>query len=269
MIPVFEMLLIERLIRDLNNPRSSAPAEGIQELAASLKVHGVKVPLICYSVPEGVMIGDGHRRHDAAILLGLKELPVLIFPEKPSEGTLLATQLAINGHREALNPMDEFDAFSRLAKLNSWTPSELAKGLGTDNAEVTRVLSRAKLSAPEQQLLREGKISKSAAYALTRMSPDQRKSMAQKAAAGEVTRDQLNEQARRKRKGEDVKTRRIVCPMEGGTVSVQSETGLNLAGVIELLEELIREFRKGRTQNLDVTTAVRVLRDRRRPQPSV
>ena len=136
------------------------------------------------------MLGDGHRRLAVAREAGIPEIPVIFFPQKPTEAELLATQLTVNGHREALNPMDEFEAFSRLAKLKNWFFSELADGLAVTNSEITRVMARGNLSPVEQQLLREGKISKSAAYALSRMTGEQRAAMVLKAASGEVTRDQ-------------------------------------------------------------------------------
>ena len=160
------LIAIEKLIADPNNPPRDAAGQAKSELCASLRSHGVKVPLIGYNVPGGIMLGNGHRRLEAAREAGIPELPVIVFPQKPGEAELLATQLTINGHRQALNPVDEFEAFTRLSRLKDWSPSELARGLAISNAEVTRVMAIGKLSAEERQLVREGKISKSSAYAL-------------------------------------------------------------------------------------------------------
>lgn len=257
------MIPIEKLLPDPNNPRTNC-GEQRAELVASLKAFGVKVPLIGYVVPGGVMIGDGHRRLAVALEAGLRELPVIVFPQKPDEGDLLCVQLTVNGHRASLNPVEEWQAFSRLQQLKGWSASELAAGLAITSSEVTRVMSLAKLSPAELELVRQGKISKSGAYALSRMPPEQRLGILQKAASGEITRDQLNCEARRKRAGDAVKTRRVSCPIAGGTVSVQSEAGLNLANLIELLESLVRECRRSRSQGLDISTCVRVLRDKSR-----
>ena len=261
-----ELVPVERIIAAPHNPRTDFTPQKMAELAASIKLHGIRVPLIGYTVANGIMLGDGHCRLRAAMSLGLEEVPVVIFPQKPEEADLLAIQLTINGHRQGLNPVDEYEAFVRLAKLKSWSATELATCLAVSNAEVTRVLAIGKLSAAERQLVREGKISKSAAYALSRMTPEQRATLTRKAAAGEITRDELNTQARKKGKAEEVKTQRVSCPLAGGTISVQSATGLNLPSLIDLLEELIRECRKARSQGLDISTAVRVLRDRSRVQ---
>ena len=259
-----ESVPLERLIPDPANPRTDITSEQVAELAQSIRQHGVKVPLIGFVTPEGVMVTDGHRRLLAARLAGKQEVPVVVFPQKPECAELLLTQLTINGHRQALNPVDELEAFVRLAKLKQWNAGDLAHHLAVSNAEVTRVLSIGKLSDSERQLVREGKLSKSAAYALSRMSPEQRATMARKAAAGEITRDQLNQQARKKGKSEEVKTQRVSCQLPGGTVSVQAPTGMNLPSLIDLLEELVRECRKARSQGWDISTVVRVLRDRSR-----
>lgn len=268
MKPEFQLTPIERFLADPNNPRSDVATSRIDELAASIKIYGIRVPLIAYSVPQGLVVIDGHRRIEGARRSGPKELPTMVFPQKPSEAEILAAQLTINGHRESLNPLDEFEAFSRLAALKHWSHSELAAGLAVDNAEVTRVMAIGKLSPEERQLVREGRISKSAAYALSRMSQEQRATMVRKAAAGEVTRDQLNACARKKPKAAAAKSKRLSCPIPGGMVSVSTAEGLTLDGAIEVFEELLREFRKSRTQGLDVSTVVRVLHDRRRAQPA-
>lgn len=260
------MVPLDRMVDDPNNPRKEVPAEQMEAMIASIRLHGIKVPLICYMVANGVMPVDGNCRLAAARKLGLTEVPAVILPQKPDESELLLTQLTINGVRHALNPVDEYEAFARLAKLKNWNASELAAGMAVSNAEVTRVLAIGKLSKEEQQLVREGKIAKSAAYALARMNPEQRATSVRKAASGELSRDELNAQARKKCKAEIAKTQRVNCSLAGGTVSLQSSAGLNLGNVIDLLEELLRECRKARTQGLDATTFARVLRDRSRVQ---
>lgn len=265
-----ELVPIEQIIPDPSYPRSDFSEEQRRQLAESIRLHGIKVPLIGYVVANGsIMLGDGHCRLEAAREAGLKELPVIAFSHKPGEAELLATQLTINGHRLALNPMDEHDAFVRLAKLKNWSPSDLAAGLAVNPSEVTRVLALGKLSPDERQLVREGKITKSAAYALSRMSPAERASLVQKAANGEVTRDQLNARARKKDRSESVKTQRVSCAVAGGKVSVQAEQGLNLGGLIELLEELLKECRKARSQGLNISTAAKILSDKSRAQAAL
>jgi ParB family chromosome partitioning protein len=262
------LLPIEKLVVDPNNPRKDITKESVSDLAASIKAHSVKVPLIAYMSGEGVLIADGHRRLEAARLAGLREVPVIVLPSKPSEADILSAQLTINGHREALNPLDEFQAFSRLMQLKGCSPSELAATLAISGPEVTRVLSLGKLSRDEQQLVREGRISKSAAYALSRIDAEQRAALLPKVVSGQITRDQLDREARRAKKGDNVKQRRVSFAMPGGMVSLQAEDGLSLQRVIETLEGLLRDCRKYKSQGLDVSTAVRVAKDQSRASPA-
>lgn len=125
-----------------------------------------------------------------------------------------------------------------------------------------------KLSPEERQFVRASKISKSATYALSRMPPEQRLAMARKAASGEVTCEQLNRQVRRRKPGDEAKARRVICEVANGTVSIQSKSGLTFTSVLDLLEGLLRECRKLRSRGLDLSTAVRVLKDQcRHSQP--
>lgn len=252
---------VERCRKDPSNPRTDLPAPQRQALVASVRKYGIKVPLIGYEVQETVMIGDGNCRLDAVLEIGLKEVPVIVFPRKPSDDELLITQLTIQGHRTALNPVDEYEAFKRLESLKGWSSSQLAQELAVSNVEVTRVMAIGKLSSEERQLVRDGRISKSSAYALSRMSPDERAEIVLKAATGEITRDQLNDRARRRKGDCDHKARRVNCRVPGGTVSVQAESGLDLDRLVELLDGLLRACRKLRTQGLNISTALRVLGD--------
>lgn len=260
------MIPIDQVFPDPNNPRQSFSEGDVAELAASIEVFGIKVPLIGYRSNSKVLLADGHRRLTAAKSVNVKEVPIIVFPESLSEADLLATQLTINGHRQSLNPMEEFEAFSRLAKLKDWSASDLAKGLAVSNAQVTRVMSLGNLTEAERALVREGKISKSSAYALSRVPAEERSALAAKAAAGELTRDELNTRARKKKSKPDKKSHRVTCEAAGGTVSIRSDLGLNLEGLVELLEELLRHCRKARSQGLDISTAIRVMRDRARIQ---
>ena len=221
-----------------------------------------------FITPAGIVIADGHCRLEAARILGLQEIPVIIFDHRPDEAELLATQLSIGIHRSALNPVDEYEAFARLAKLKGWNASQLATHLTVSNSEITRVQAIGKLTPEERQLVRTGKISKSSAYALTRMTPERRTNFAAKAAAGEVSRDELQEQARRKPANPTVKTARISLHQDGNLVTITTPDGIHLGGVIELLESLLKQGKKARSQGLDISTLVRMLRDRSRAQPS-
>lgn len=174
-----ERVLLAHVATDPDNPRQVVSDEKLQELIESIRCYGVQVPTFGYVIPDGrKMLIDGHRRMQAAGEAGLTEIPMLVFASKPSEAEVLTKQLTINGHRQALTPIEEFKAFSRLAALNGWNHVQLASGLAISKSEVTRVMSIGGLSPDELHLLADGKLSKSGAYALARMEGEQRKQVA-------------------------------------------------------------------------------------------
>lgn len=256
-----KMISLEKLVNDPNNPRTEIRDENLDDMIVSVTTHGIKVPLIAYEQLPNFALVEGHRRLQAARLAGLQEVPVIVWKEKPSEAEVLCAQLTINGHREALNPVDEYLSFVRLMKLKGCSPSELAATLAIKMPEVTRVLSLGKLSSEELQLVRNGSISKSAAYSLSRMPTEERSAVIPKVVSGEVTRDQLNQKAKRTKTSDAAKMRRVSFSVPEGMVSLHSTSGLTLQSVIETLEDLIRSCRKYKSQGLDINTAVRVARD--------
>lgn len=256
-----EMVPIGEFLVDESNLRKS-PVE-LTELIESIRTHGIQVPLIGYRTKGKVIPVDGKCRLEASRMVGIAELPVVILDGKPTEAELLVAQLTINGHRQALNPVDRWKGFERLMSLNNWSPGQLAKALAISNSEVTSILALGKLTPEERALVQQGKIKLSAAYAISRMPAEERAEWVSRAAAGEVTRDQLNVKARRK-KCAGQKKGRVRFEMPFGLVSVAAHSQFDLAGCIELLDGLSRELRKLRGQGLDVATASRVLLDRTR-----
>lgn len=257
---------IQRIIADPHNPRRDFNSAKRAELAASIQQHGIQVPLLGYAAGDKYMLGDGHCRWEAALELLFTELPMIVFPQRPSEQDLLLTQLTINGHRHALSAVDEWQAFTRLCQLNNWSPSQLATALAISNAAVTRTLAIGKLTPDERQRVSESKISKSAAYALARLPPEQRTACLEQAAAGELTRDALNARARKPKPTDRVVGRRISCQTPRANISVQGNETFDLVGLIDLFEFAAKELKKAHAQKLDLRTALLVLRDRSVPR---
>lgn len=259
---------IEQLRLDPSNPRKFFDEARDRELAQSIALHGMQVPMIAYLTAELPEIADGQRRWLAAKEAKRKTVPIYLLPARPDDGELLTLQLTINEHRSQLNIVDEYEAYLRLMELRGWSQAQLATGLAMRAAEVSSVMSVGKLTAEQRQLVRERQLSKTATCAVARLPADQRDECLQQAAAGKLTRDQLNAKARRKTKADERKSQRIACCLREAKVTVKAISGLNLSGLIDLLDDLIRLCRKARSDGLDIQTAVRVFRDRARTQPN-
>lgn len=125
----------------------------LNDLAQSIKSHGILEPLIVAKTPAGYQIIAGERRWRAAKISGLLKVPVII-KETTAKGML---QLAIveNVQREDLNPIERAQAFRRLIEEFGMQMSEIAKELGKSEGYVSNTLRL--LSLPDA--IKDGLIS--------------------------------------------------------------------------------------------------------------
>ncbi|GAG66437.1 unnamed protein product, partial [marine sediment metagenome] len=98
--------------------RQSMDKDSLDELAASIKLHGVLQPLVV-EVGEGgrYSVKIGKRRLAASKLAGLDMVPVMILDVALSPEDSLAKRLVENIHREELDPIDEAEAYSNLREM--------------------------------------------------------------------------------------------------------------------------------------------------------
>lgn len=125
----------------------------LNDLAQSIKEHGVLEPLIVAKTPAGFQIIAGERRWRAAKIVGIEKVPVVI-KETTAKGML---ELAIveNVQREDLNPIERAQAFRRLMEEFSLQSSEIAKRIGKSDGYVSNTLRL--LSLPDA--IKDGLIS--------------------------------------------------------------------------------------------------------------
>lgn len=95
---------------------------------ASVREHGVIVPIVAVHTPDGIRVHAGHRRTAAAVAAGLSAVPVLVLDEDPSrdESARIIQQLVENHHRTALTTADTLAAVQQLAILGC-TPASIAR----------------------------------------------------------------------------------------------------------------------------------------------
>lgn len=99
---------IERIIPNLDQPRTAFPEEKLEELAQSIREHGILQPIVVRRHGEMFQIVAGERRWRAAQRAGLHRIPVVI-REVPDE-QLLELALVENLQREDLTPIEEAQA---------------------------------------------------------------------------------------------------------------------------------------------------------------
>jgi ParB family chromosome partitioning protein len=124
-------------------PRTSMDETRIEELARSIRANGIIQPIVVRSVDGGYEIVAGERRWRAAQRAGLLKVPVVV--RDIPEDRLLAVALIENIQREDLNPIEEAQAYRRLADEYRLTQEQIADAVGKDRSSVANYLRLLKL----------------------------------------------------------------------------------------------------------------------------
>ena len=155
---------INKIEPNKSQPRKAFEEDALQELADSIKQHGVIQPLIVQKKGKMYEIIAGERRWRAARLAGLKEVPVVI--KDYSEQEIFEIALIENIQREDLNPIEEALAYQRLIDEYSLKQDEVAERVAKSRVAVTNSMRLLKLDKRVQQMLIDDMISGGHARAL-------------------------------------------------------------------------------------------------------
>jgi len=141
----------------------------LNELAASIREHGVIQPLIVSPKNDGTFILiAGERRLQASQRAGLQKVPVVTRQANNQE--LLELALIENVQREDLNPMEEAEAYHQLAEDFGLSHEQIAKRVGKSRVAVTNTMRLTNLADAVKQALVDGKITEGHARALLALS---------------------------------------------------------------------------------------------------
>ena len=149
-------------------PRTTFDEASLQNLADSIRAHGIVQPLLVRRRGDGYELVAGERRWRAAKLAGLSRVPVVI-KDVPDE-SLLEIALIENIQREDLNPIEEAQAYKKLIENVGLTQEALASRVGRDRSYITNYLRLLRLPDDLQQLVKEGRLSTGHARTLLALS---------------------------------------------------------------------------------------------------
>ena len=149
-------------------PRQVFDEEALNELAASIREHGVFQPIIVKRSIKGYEIIAGERRCKASKLAGLKTIPAIVRDFDDTE--MMEIALLENLQRENLNAIEEATAYVKIMEAKNLTHEELAKVLGKSQSYVTNTIGLLRLPKEIKDLVVEDKISMTHARILSKMS---------------------------------------------------------------------------------------------------
>lgn len=149
-------------------PRKNFDEEKIEQLAESIKEHGVVQPIVLKKVEDTYVIVAGERRWRAAKSIGLKEIPAVVMDLTDKQ--ILEISLIENIQREDLNPIEEALAYKRLIEEFELTQEELSKRLGKSRTAVTNCMRLLNLDSRVQEYLVDGVITEGHGRALLAIS---------------------------------------------------------------------------------------------------
>ncbi len=163
---VVSLIPVGKVKPNPHQPRSNFDAASLDDLAASIREHGIISPLIVVSslIPNEYTLVAGERRLRAAKLAGLVEVPVIV----RSSTELEQLELAIieNVQREDLDPLERAQAYQALLDEFSLTHEEISKRVGKSRVTVTNSLRLLNLPESIQKGISEKRITEGHARAL-------------------------------------------------------------------------------------------------------
>ena len=163
-IPTEIKVKIKDIEINKEQPRKLFNEDALQELADSIKQHGIIEPLVVTKRGKYYLLVSGERRWRAAMKAGLKEVPVVI--KDYTDQQILEIGLIENIQREDLNPIEEAQAYKKLIEEFHLKQDDVAERVSKSRSAITNILRLLKLSEPVQEMVIDEKISNGHARAL-------------------------------------------------------------------------------------------------------
>ena len=148
-------------------PRKIFDEEALNELASSIKEHGIVQPIIVKKSIKGYELVAGERRTKAAKIAGLETVPAIVKDFDDEE--MMEIALIENIQRENLNPIEEAMAYDSILRSSNITQEELAKKFGKSRSYITNSLGLLRLPDNTKKYVEDNKLSMSHARALSKL----------------------------------------------------------------------------------------------------
>lgn len=168
-------LPLTKIERNPNQPRKKFDQQTLEELAESIRLHGVITPItVRHGEKDGYyQIIAGERRWRAARLAGLKEIPAMVL--EVGEGEVMELALIENLQRQDLNPIEEAEGYDRLMQQFGLTQEEIANRVVKSRSAVANALRLLGLPDEVRTMVADGKLSGGHARAVLAVSDEDKR----------------------------------------------------------------------------------------------
>ncbi|HEY8730389.1 MAG TPA: ParB/RepB/Spo0J family partition protein [Candidatus Limnocylindria bacterium] len=238
-------LPLAKVVPNPEQPRMTFHEETLQELAASIREHGVLQPILVRPAGDDYQIIAGERRWRASKLAGKETIPAII--ERFDDATALEIALIENLQREDLSPLDEAIIYKKMTDELGYSIRNLASKLGKDKGYVENRLRLASAPDDVREMVAARYDTLSAAYELMKVDDKRRrKALAKQVVAGKLTLIRLRD-----------KVERVLNPDQAGPKAVPAIPPLRDDSLItatrklnEALQELARAVGEDGSSNI-------------------
>jgi ParB family transcriptional regulator, chromosome partitioning protein len=172
-----QRIVVTELRPNSEQPRTTFDPEQLQQLAVSIKNHGILQPLVVTPAKNGYEIVAGERRWRAAQLAGLDKVPAIVRTTKELERLEIA--LVENVQRVDLSPLEQATSIERLHQQFNMTYPQISERLGKAASTVNNIVRLLQLPEAARKALQEQRITEGHARAILALKgwPDKQKAL--------------------------------------------------------------------------------------------
>ncbi len=234
LIDGLQELPLEWIQRGVYQPRRDINPETLEELASSIRIHGIMQPIVVRTVGiNRYEIIAGERRWRAAQLAELDSIPALI-KEVPDEAAI-AMALIENIQREDLNAVEEAFALQRLQQEFELTQQQVANAVGKSRSAIANLLRLLQLSEPVRLMLERGNLEMGHARCLLALDENQQLFLAREVVAKGLSVRQTEELARKAQQTSKVVEKRT---LDANTTSLQNRLSDAIGAAVSIKQSV-------------------------------
>ena len=164
------VLRTDEIVPNPYQPRKTFDPQALEDLASSIKVHGVFNPILVRRVDNGYQLISGERRLKASVMAGKEEIPAIVMDFNDRQ--MMEVSLLENIQREDLNAIEEANGYRQLIDNLGYTQEQLAQQIGKSREHVSNTLRLLRLPAKVQQMVMDGRLTMGQARPLITLDDD-------------------------------------------------------------------------------------------------